>query len=82
MSVIDLEATAKRAVELMTEKGVSRESIRTYSNFGFSVIIKHFAHMGIISVTPEILDKYIVEQKDAVKNGSMSYNTNNHLKAG
>lgn len=73
MSIIDLEATAKRAVELMTEKGVSRDSIRTYSNFGFSVIIKHFARMGIISVTPEKLDKYIVEQKDAVKTGSMSY---------
>ena len=73
MSIIDLEATAKRAVELMTEKGVSWDSIRTYSNFGFTVIIKHFARMGIISVTPEMLDKYIVEQKDAVKNGSMSY---------
>lgn len=73
MSIIDLEVTAKRAVELMTDKGISWDSIRTYSNFGFSVIIKHFAQIGVISVTPETLDKYIVEQKDAVKNGSMSY---------
>lgn len=73
MSIIDLEATAKRVIELMTEKGFSRDSIRSYSNFGFSVIVNHFAQMGVVSVTQEMLDKYIFEQKDAVKTGDVTY---------
>ena len=82
MSIINLEAVADRAIELLNAKGVSRNSIRTYKNFGFSVIIKHFAQMGVVSVTPEILDKYIFEQKGAVKKGDMTYKNWKRLRRG
>lgn len=82
MIQINLEATTKRAIELMTEKGISKESIRNYSNFGFSVIISHFREMGIVSITPEILDQYVFDQKIHVKNGEMSYKHWKRLRRG
>ena len=47
MRIIDLEATAKRVIELMGEDGLSKSKIREYSNLGFSVIINYFESIGI-----------------------------------
>lgn len=73
MCIIDLEATAKRVIELMAEDGLSKSKIREYSNLGFSVIINYFENIDIKSVTSEQLDKYIIEQKIIVEKGDLTY---------
>lgn len=71
--IINLKKASEHAIELMNNKEMSRDSIRKYSKIGFPAIIEHFTRIGISSVTPEMLDEYIYEQKDSVENGKIEY---------
>ena len=47
MELIELDATAQRALELLTNAGMSDESIYDYTHTGFGSILRHFHTKGI-----------------------------------
>lgn len=56
MELIELDATAQRALELLTNAGMSDGSIYDYTHTGFGSILRHFHTKGILYATAEMLD--------------------------
>ena len=48
MELIELDATAQRALELLTNAGMSDGSIYDYTHTGFGSILRHFHTKGIL----------------------------------
>lgn len=61
--MIDLSATTARAMELLSEKGLSSKKLSSYTHTGFGCIVRHFHKKGIFCVTPVMLDQYLIEQR-------------------
>ena len=51
MELIELDATAQRALELLTNAGMSDGSIYDYTHTGFGSILRHFHTKGILYAT-------------------------------
>lgn len=58
MELIELDATAQRALELLTNAGMSDGSIYDYTHTGFGSILRHFHTKGILYATAEMLDNF------------------------
>ena len=58
MKLIELDATAQRALELLTNAGMSDGSIYDYTHTGFGSILRHFHTKGILYATAEMLDNF------------------------
>ena len=63
MKLIELDATAQRALELLTNAGMSDGSIYDYTHTGFGSILRHFHTKGILYATAEMLDNFLLEQR-------------------
>lgn len=50
MELIELDATAQRALELLTNAGMSDGSIYDYTHTGFGSILRHFHTKGILYI--------------------------------
>ncbi len=48
MELIELDATAQRALELLSEAGMSKGGIHDYTHTGFGGILRHFHGKGIL----------------------------------
>lgn len=70
--MMDLEATATRALELMAAKGISAKTLHGYTHTGLGAVVRYFREKGISCVTPEMLDAYLLEQWKAFEDGSFS----------
>lgn len=58
MELIELDATAQRALELLTNAGMSDGSIYDYTHTGFGSILRHFHAKSILYATAEMLDNF------------------------
>ena len=64
MELIELDATAQRALELLINAGMSDGSIYDYTHTGFGSILRHFHTKGILYATGEMLDTFLLEQRE------------------
>lgn len=72
MELIDLSATSQRALELLTASGSSAKSLQGYTHTGFGSILRHFHRKGILYVTAEMLDAFLLEQRALLDQGDIS----------
>ena len=72
MELIELDATAQRALELLTNAGMSDGSIYDYTHTGFGSILRHFHTKGILYATAEMLDNFLLEQRALLDQGDIS----------
>ena len=72
MELIELDATAQRALELLTNAGMSDGSIYDYTHTGFGSILRHFHTKGILYATAEMLDNFLLEQRVLLDQGDIS----------
>lgn len=72
MELIELDATAQRALELLTNAGKSDGSIYDYTHTGFGNILRHFHTKGILYATAEMLDNFLLEQRALLDQGDIS----------
>ena len=72
MELIELDATAQRALELLTNAGMSDGSIYDYTHTGFGSILRHFHTKGMLYATAEMLDNFLLEQRVLLDQGDIS----------
>lgn len=72
MELIDLSTTTQRALELLTANGSGDKSLYEYTHTGFGGILRHFHRKGILYVTAEMLDIFVLEQRALLNQGDIS----------
>lgn len=72
MGSIDLSVTAARALELLSDQGISDRSLRYYAQTGFGNVIRHFQNQRAPCVMPEMLDAFLLEQRELFEQGGFS----------
>lgn len=72
METINLAATAARALELLTGQGISGKSLHAYTHTGIGCVIHYFQAKGILCVAPEMLDVFLLEQRELFEQGAFS----------
>lgn len=72
METIDLAATTAQALKLLSNRGMSKKRLHAYTNTGFGCVTRHFRAMGIICVSPEMLDRFLLEQRELFEQGMFS----------
>lgn len=72
MELIELSATARRALELLSEAGMSKGGIHDYTHTGFGGVLRYFHGKGILYATEEMLDTFLLEQRACLNQGKIS----------
>lgn len=72
METIDLISTATRALELLSNQGMSEKSLHAYTHTGFGCVTRHFQAEGITCVSHEMLDRFLLEQRELFEQGAFS----------
>ena len=72
METIDLVATAAQALKLLSGQGMSEKSLHAYTHTGFGCVTRHFQAKGIICVSFEMLDTFLLEQRKFFEQGAFS----------
>ena len=72
METIDLVATATQILELLSDQGISGKSLHAYSHTGIGCVILHFQAKGILCAAPEMLDAFLLEQREFFDQGAFS----------
>lgn len=72
METINLAATTARALELLSNQGMSNKNLHAYTHTGFGCITRHFQAQGIFYVTPEMLDMFLLEQRELFEQEAFS----------
>ena len=72
METIDLAATSAQALKLLSNQGMSEKSLHAYTHTGFGCVTRHFQAKGIICVSPEMLNRFLLEQCERFEQGAFS----------
>ena len=70
--MIELSVTVTRALELLSAQGMSDKSLHAYTHTGFGCIVRNFQAKGLSSVTPTMLDEFLLEQFELFVQGKFS----------
>lgn len=70
--MIELSATATRALELLSAQGMSDKSLHAYTHTGFGCIVRNFQAKGLSIVAPTMLDEFLLEQFELFEQGKFS----------
>ena len=72
METINLVAATARALKLLSNQGMSEKNLYAYTHTGFGCVTRHFQAKGIICVSPEMLDMFLLEQRELFEQGAFS----------
>lgn len=72
MERIDLKRTAGRALEQLKVAGMSAKALYGYTHTGFGCVIRHFRRKDESMVTPEMVDVFVLEQRELFEQGAIS----------
>ena len=72
METIDLATTTAQALKLLSDQGMSEKSLHAYTHTGFGCVTHHFQAKGILCVSPEMLDTFLLEQRELFEQGAFS----------
>lgn len=72
MYTFNLKETADQSLRLLEQNGASVKTVKEYRTTGFGAIIRHFTRQGIVDVNIEMLDAFILEQRECFERGEFS----------
>ena len=72
MGKFNLKEAAKQSLRLLERNGASTKTIKGYRNTGFGAIIRHFTRKGVMDVNDEMLDTFVLEQREHFERGEFS----------
>lgn len=72
METINLAVTSAQTLKLLSDQGMSEKSLHAYTHTGFGCVTRHFQAKGIICVSPETLDTFLIEQRELFEQGAFS----------
>lgn len=72
MDTFNLKDTAEQSLRLLEQSGVSAKAVKEYRTTGFGAIIRHFTRQGISDVNIEMIDAFVLEQRECFERGEFS----------
>jgi len=72
MGTFNLKEAAEQSLRLLERNGASAKTIKGYRNTGFGAIIRHFTRKGVRDVNDEMLDTFVLEQREHFERGEFS----------
>lgn len=72
MNTINLSIDIPIILQLMSENEMGEKLIYNYAHTGFGAIIQHFMKQGILKISVECLDTFVLEQRSAYEKGNFS----------
>lgn len=72
MGTFNLKEAAEQSLRLLERNGASAKTIKGYRNTGFGAIIRHFTRKGVMDVNDEMLDTFVLEQREHFERGEFS----------
>lgn len=72
MGKFNLKEAAEQSLRLLERNGASTKTIKGYRNTGFGAIIRHFTRKGVMDVNDEMLDTFVLEQREHFERGEFS----------
>lgn len=72
MDIFNLKEAVEQSLSLLERNGASEKTIKGYRNTGFGAIIRHFTRQGVMDVSAEMLDAFVLEQREHFEWGEFS----------
>lgn len=72
MCKFNLKEAAEQLLKLLAQSGASAKTIKSYRTTGFGVVIRHFIRQDILDVSAEMLDAFVLEQREHFERGEFS----------
>ena len=72
MDTFNLKDVADQSLRLLEQSGISAKAAKKYRTTGFGAIIRHFTRQGIVDVNIDMLDAFILEQRECFERGEFS----------
>ncbi|EBP4342177.1 tyrosine-type recombinase/integrase [Salmonella enterica] len=72
MCKFNLKEAAEQSLKLLAQSGASAKTLKVYRTTGFGVVIRHFIRQGIMDVSAEMLDAFVLEQREHFEQGEFS----------
>ena len=72
MGKFNLKEAAEQSLRLLERNSASTKTIKGYRNTGFGAIIRHFTRKGVMDVNDEMLDTFVLEQREHFERGEFS----------
>lgn len=72
MNTFNLKEAAEQSLRLLEQSGASAKMLKAYRTTGFGVVIRHFTRQGILDVSAEMLDEFVLEQREHFEQGGFS----------
>lgn len=72
MDTFNLQEVAEQSLRLLAQGGSSTKTVKEYRTTGFGAAIRHFTRQGILDVSAEMLDAFVLEQRELFERGKFS----------
>jgi len=72
MDTFNLKVAAEQSLRLLERSGASAKTVKGYRVTGFGAIIRHFTRQGVMDVNAEMLDAFVLEQREHFEQGEFS----------
>ena len=72
MDTFNLQGAAEQSLRLLEQGGSSAKTVKEYRTTGFGAIIRHFTRKGVMDVNDEMLDTFVLEQREHFERGEFS----------
>lgn len=72
MDTFNLKLATEQSLRLLKQSGSSAKTVKVYQTTGFGAIIRHFTRQGVLDVTTEMLDTFVLEQRERFERGEFS----------
>ncbi|GHV28259.1 hypothetical protein FACS18948_6920 [Clostridia bacterium] len=72
MNTFNLREIADQSLRMLEQSGASAKTIKGYRCTGFGAALRYFAGQGVSVVSSEMLDAYVLVQRELFENGAFS----------
>jgi site-specific recombinase XerD len=64
MDTFNLQEAAEQSLRLLAQGGASAKTVKEYRTTGFGAVIRHFTRQDVLDVSAEMLDSFVLEQRE------------------
>lgn len=61
MDIFNLQEAAEQSLRLLEQGDASAKTVKDYRTTGFGAIIRHFTRQGVLDVSAEMLDAFVLK---------------------
>lgn len=72
MDIFNLKEAAEQSLRLLERNGASAKMVKEYRTTGFGAAIRHFTQRDVSDVNDEMLDTFVLEQREHFERGEFS----------